>query len=122
MILEPTVVTDAPVDSDLMREETFGPVVAVIGYDDVSEALDLIHTHGKPLGMGIFSENSDFIRTVLGNTSSGGVSINNWSGNYFDDALPFGGVGTSGIGRYHSVHGFRELSHERAVFETHPEG
>ncbi|BBF99381.1 hypothetical protein Pdca_05910 [Pseudonocardia autotrophica] len=118
LVLEPTVVSGAPLDSDLMREEIFGPIVAVVGYDDLSEALELIHSHGKPLGMCVFSRDDEFVRTVLAHTSSGGVSVNNWSGNYFDDALPFGGTGASGIGRYHSVHGFRELSHERAVFRT----
>lgn len=118
LVLEPTVITDAPLDSALMREEIFGPVIAVVGYDTVAEAIDLIRSYGKPLGMCVFSHDDAFVRQILAATSSGGVSVNNWAGNYFYDALPFGGVGTSGIGRYHSRHGFREFSHERPVYQT----
>jgi aldehyde dehydrogenase (NAD+) len=119
LTLEPTILGDVPDDALVMEEEIFGPVVVVIPYDTIKEALATIHRYDKPLGFGIFSRDQDFIRTITQNTSSGGLSINGWAQHFFDGGLPFGGVNGSGVGRYHSVHGFRELSHERPVFHRH---
>lgn len=118
LTIEPTILLDTPPDALVMQEEIFGPVLPIVTYRDVSEVYSLIRKSGKPLGMNIFSERRDFIENVLRNTSSGGVSVNGWARNWPESNLPFGGINTSGTGSYHSVHGFRELSHERAVFEV----
>lgn len=118
LTIEPTILLDTPLDALVMQEEIFGPVLPIVTYRDVSEIYSFIRKSGKPLGMNIFSERHEFVEDVLRNTSSGGVSVNGWARNWPESHLPFGGVNTSGIGRYHSIHGFRELSHERAVFEV----
>ena len=71
---------------------------------------------GKPLAMYVYSNDPGFVDTILKNTSSGGVTVNGWAMHWFEPQLPFGGVNESGIGRYHGIHGFREVSHERSVF------
>jgi len=116
LTMEPTILTDVPASAEIMHEEIFGPVVVVIPYHTIQNAIDIVRTNGKPLGTLVFSNDEAFVQDVLQQTSSGGVSVNNWAGHYFDGRLPFGGVNGSGIGRYHSIYGFREFSHERAVF------
>ncbi len=116
LTMEPTILTNVPANAEIMHEEIFGPVVVLIPYETVQEAMDIVRSNGKPLGVFVFSNDEAFIQGVLQQTSSGGVSVNSWAGHYFDGRLPFGGVNGSGIGRYHSIYGFREFSHERAVF------
>ena len=77
-----------------------------------------LHEQPKPLALYVFSQSDDFIEDVLANTTSGGVTVNSCIMHVGEHNLPFGGVNNSGIGRYHGVHGFRELSHERAVLYT----
>lgn len=115
LVIEPTILIDVPAEADILSEEIFGPIVPVVGYDDVEEVVG--HTRGgtKPLAMFIFSKDDKFVEYVLENTSSGGVTVNGWAVHYWEDALPFGGVGDSGMGRYHGIAGFQELSHGRAV-------
>lgn len=117
LTMEPTILADVSPEATVMDDEIFGPVTAIIPYDDLEDALKIIHHHGKPLGFCIFSRNEAFVQEVVNNTTSGGVSVNCWIDHYFDGRLPFGGVNGSGIGHYHSIYGFREFSHQRAVFE-----
>ncbi|GAA5235149.1 aldehyde dehydrogenase family protein [Verticiella sediminum] len=116
LTMEPTILADVPPNAEIMHEEIFGPVVVIVPYDTLQDAIDFVRSNGKPLGSFIFSHDPAFIQDVLQQTSSGGVSVNVWGEHYFDGRLPFGGVNGSGVGRYHSVYGFREFSHERAVF------
>jgi len=118
LTIEPTVIIDVPHDSPLFEEEVFGPVVTVVPYDKLDDALKIVEAKEKSLSLSIFSKDAAYVAKVIDGTSSGNVSVNNWAYTYLDQRLPFGGVNGSGIGRYHSVHGFREFSHERAVFET----
>jgi len=99
-----------------MQQEIFGPVLPVMVYRELSTVVESIRQHGKPLAMYIFSENEAVVEKVLAETSSGGVTVNGWALHSADTSLPFGGVGSSGIGRYHGIHGFRELSHARSIF------
>jgi aldehyde dehydrogenase (NAD+) len=114
--VHPTVLYDVPTDALVMKEEIFGPILPVVTYDDVVEVYDSIRKRGKPLALYVFSDDMTFTDAVLANTASGGVTVNGWALHWFEPQLPFGGVNESGIGRYHGVHGFRELSHERSVF------
>lgn len=114
--LEPTILLDVPLDARVMQEEVFGPVLPVIVYDDVNEILGYVQNHGKPLATYIYSKDQQFIDHVLDHTSSGGVTLNGVILHCAESRLPFGGVNSSGIGRYHGVYGFRELSHERSIF------
>lgn len=116
LTMEPTILTDVPANAAIMHEEIFGPVLVIIPYDTIQGAINVVRANGKPLGSFIFSNDPVFVQDVLQQTSSGGVSVNVWGEHYFDGRLPFGGVNGSGVGRYHSIYGFREFSHERAVF------
>ena len=116
--VHPTILTDVPGDARILSEEVFGPILSVFTYKDVSEVYTALHKQPKPLALYVFSGDDDFIGDVLANTTSGGVTINHCMMHCMEHHLPFGGVNHSGIGRYHSVHGFRELSHERAILYT----
>lgn len=111
----PAVLLDVPPDAKVMQEEIFGPVLPVLTYDNVDDIIDIVRAGTKPLAMYIFSDDQDFVDALLAGTSSGGVTVNGWGSHWGEKALPFGGVNHSGIGRYHGIHGFKELSHERAI-------
>jgi aldehyde dehydrogenase (NAD+) len=116
LTIHPTVLLDVPADARIMREEIFGPILPVQAYRTPDEVCAAVQGGGKPLAMYIYSNDPGFVQTVMNNTSSGGVTVNGWAMHWFEPQLPFGGVNESGIGRYHGLHGFREVSHERSVF------
>ena len=116
LTIHPTVLLDPPLDTRIMREEIFGPVLPIIGYNSIDEAVDQIDETGKPLAMYIFSHDKAFVNDVLDRSSSGGVTVNHVLMHYAENRLPFGGVNGSGMGRYKGVHGFHELSNARSVF------
>jgi aldehyde dehydrogenase (NAD+) len=118
LIIEPTLLLNVPEDALIMRNEVFGPVLAVVPYKNREDVLDIVRRRGKPLGLYIYAQDQTFIDFVVHNTSSGGVSVNGWASHYFESGLPFGGVNQSGQGSYHGVHGFIELSHAKAVFQV----
>jgi aldehyde dehydrogenase (NAD+) len=101
-----------------LGEEVFGPILNVVTYKNTDEVITALQQQPKPLAMYLFSQDQIFIDSMIQNTSSGGVTVNDCTAHYQERNLPFGGVNASGIGRYHSVHGFKELSHERAVLHT----
>lgn len=98
-----------------MREELFGPLLPIFPYDSLKEALDYINGHEKPLALYIFSENTGVVEKILSQTSSGGVSVNDTISHIINPNLPFGGVGNSGMGRYHGEAGFLAFSNQRSV-------
>ncbi|WP_407333141.1 coniferyl aldehyde dehydrogenase [Enterovibrio sp. 27052020O] len=100
----------------VMQEEIFGPILPIIGYDDLSDVIDDINANPRPLGLYIQSFDKHFQNTVLNNTHAGGVCINDAAFHVVVDDLPFGGIGDSGIGSYHGVEGFRTFSHAKSVF------
>ena len=120
LTIYPTIMADVPLDSPLMQEEIFGPILPVLTYETVEEIADQVDATGKPLALYVFSENQEFVDDVLQRTSSGGVTVNNVIMHYLESRLPFGGVNSSGIGCYKGEHGFRELSHARSVFVQKP--
>jgi aldehyde dehydrogenase (NAD+) len=116
--VHPTILTNVPADARILTEETFGPILSIFPYRDISEVYDSLHKQPKPLALYVFSESEAFVEDVLANSTSGGVTVNNCILHVAEHHLPFGGVNNSGMGRYHGIHGFRELSHERAVLYT----
>lgn len=114
-VIHPTMLLEPPNHSLIMHEEIFGPLMVIKGYDDLNEVATYTRTTGKPLALYIFSKGNDAVNVLINNIASGGVSVNGWALHWFEEQLPFGGVNQSGMGRYHGEHGFRELSHERAV-------
>jgi aldehyde dehydrogenase (NAD+) len=116
--VHPTILTNVPADARILHEEVFGPILSIFTYREIGEVYETLHKQPKPLALYIFTRDDAFVEDVLANTTSGGVMINNCIMQVTEHNLPFGGVNNSGIGRYHSVHGFKELSHERAVLHT----
>ncbi len=117
-ILPPVVVLDAPQDCVLTREEIFGPILPVVGYDTLEDALDWINSHPHPLALYIFAEDRKEQSDVLDRTQSGGVTINATLLHIAQEGLPFGGIGGSGMGAYHGRAGFERFTHARGVFRT----
>ena len=110
-----TLVVDPPADSRVMAEEIFGPVLPVVPYDDLDDAIDLINTGERPLGLYVFSQDSAVAEDVLRRTSSGGACVNVCAVQGALPALGFGGIGNSGSGRHHGIAGFHEFSNPRGV-------
>ena len=117
LTIHPTLLINVPLDSSIMQDEIFGPILPILTYKNREEIYQQIDATGKPLAMYIFSPNEEFVEDVLLNTSSGGVTVNSVMMHYVEKNLPFGGVNQSGIGRCKGVFGFRELSNARSVFE-----
>ena len=113
----PTVLVDPPDGIAAMREEIFGPILPVVPYDDLDQAIQRINARPKPLALYCFSTDPGKIRHVLDRTSSGGVTVNGTMLHVAQEDLPFGGVGESGTGAYHGRDGFIRLSHARAVLK-----
>ncbi len=114
--IEPVVLLDVPSDASVLREEIFGPVLPVLTWDDTAGLTEHVRAGDKPLAIYIYSSDQNFVSEVLAGTSSGGVTVNGWADHFREPNAPFGGVGSSGMGSYHGVHGFLELSHARTVF------
>lgn len=112
----PTVIVDPDPDTMLMQEEIFGPILPVLGVDDLDDAIDFVRGRPKPLALYAFG-GDDTIRRVTMATSSGGVCANHVMFHIGPPELPFGGVGASGWGRYHGRAGFDALSNLKAVYE-----
>ncbi|MBV6659760.1 coniferyl aldehyde dehydrogenase [Pseudomonas yamanorum] len=115
--IPPTILTGVSLDTDVMLEEIFGPLLPVIAYDSIEQAIAFINARPKPLALYCFSNNSAVTNQVLEQTRSGGVTINGTMLHATQDDLPFGGVGNSGTGAYHGYDGFVRLSHARGVFK-----
>lgn len=112
----PLVVLDVTEDMNLMQEEIFGPVLPVMEYERESDAIDYVQVHPRPLALYYFSDDRTAVENMLSRTISGGVSINETFLHVAQEELPFGGVGTSGMGCYHGEYGFRTFSHRKSVF------
>ena len=114
--IHPTLLTGLTPDMLIMNEEIFGPIIPLITYENIDEAVEYIAKRDKPLALYIYSDNQANIDKVLSRTSSGGVTVNGVFSHYLENQLPFGGVNQSGIGSYHGVFGFKAFSHERAIY------
>ena len=113
------LVTGVTEDMRIAREELFGPVLPIIGYDRLEDALAYVNARPRPLALYPYGFGSRELGTILAATHSGGVTVNDWGWHVFNHDLPFGGSGPSGMGSYHGAEGFRELSHQKAVFKRH---
>lgn len=113
--IAPTLIGDIPDDAEIMHEEIFGPLLPVIGYDNIDTVIARINAEPKPLALYVWSRNEADIRKIMQQTSSGGACINHCIVQYLHGNLPFGGVNNSGMGSTRGYHGFLSFSHERAV-------
>ncbi len=116
--VQPTLLDQTPPDARVMREEIFGPLLPVIGYESLDEVIAAINADPKPLALYIYSRNRSHINQVLSQTTSGGACVNHSLVQFLQGRLPFGGVNHSGIGNAHGHYGFKAFSHERGVVQT----
>jgi coniferyl-aldehyde dehydrogenase len=114
--IAPHIVLNAPTDSALMQREIFGPILPVIEYSSLEQAIQAINKGARPLAFYPFSNDKHTIQTLLERVMSGGVSVNDALFHVAQHALPFGGVGESGMGHYHGYEGFVTFSKMRPVF------
>ena len=114
-LFAPTLVLDASDAMRAMQEEIFGPILPIVAYRDLDQALALINAGPRPLALYWFGEDRAHRDRVLANTISGGVTINDCLLHFAQEDAPFGGVGDSGQGAYHGVYGFRTFSKEKPI-------
>ncbi|GLZ87016.1 putative coniferyl aldehyde dehydrogenase [Metapseudomonas resinovorans] len=114
--LAPHLVFNVRDDMQIMQEEIFGPLLPVLGYRQLEEAVDYINAHERPLALYLFDDDSGRVQQVLRQTLSGGVSVNSVMLHVLQENLPFGGVGNSGLGHYHAEEGFQTFSKMRPIF------
>jgi coniferyl-aldehyde dehydrogenase len=100
----------------VMQEEIFGPILPVVTYDALDDAIAYVNARPRPLALYFFGNDTASQRRVVERTTSGGVLINDTILHYAQDDLPFGGIGPSGMGAYHGAEGFKTMSHAKAVF------
>ena len=112
-----TVLTNVTSDMGIMKSEIFGPILPIIAYKTLDEAVAFIQSRPKPLALYIFGSNKRDINYVLNNTTSGSTCVNNTIVQIENLNVPFGGVGMSGTGNYHGFYGFKTFSHERNIME-----
>ncbi len=110
------VLLDVHDDMRVMNEEIFGPLLPVVPYDSIDDAIEYINARPRPLALNCFDNDKRRIRRLIDHTHSGGVCVNDAVMHVAVDDLPFGGTGDSGIGRYHGYEGFKTFSNIRAVF------
>lgn len=114
--LAPTLVLGVNETMSVMQDEIFGPILPVLSYRDLDEAIDYVNAHPRPLALYYFDYDNARIGRMLAATTSGGVGINETVMHVGQDDLPFGGVGPSGMGHYHGHEGFETFSKMKPVF------
>ena len=115
--LSPTVLDNVTFEDPVMKEEIFGPVLPIVAFSSLPETLKMLKTKEKPLAAYVFTKNKQNERLILEALSFGGGAVNDTIMHVANPNLPFGGVGNSGIGRYHGKYSFRTFSHEKAVIK-----
>ena len=114
--LPPTLLLDTTEEMKVLQEEIFGPILPVVAYRSLDEAIEYVNSRPRPLALYYFGGGGETCDRVLAKTTSGNVTINDTLLHYAVGDLPFGGVGASGMGAYHGEEGFRALSHAKGVF------
>ena len=115
--LEPTILLDPSTDSAIMNDEIFGPILPILSFTDLQEVIGFVNARPKPLALYIFANSDNVVDEVISQTSSGGVCVNHSLLHYGVSDLGFGGVGDSGIGRYHGKSGFDQFSNMKSVLK-----
>ena len=113
--LEPTILPDVDFDHEIMKEEIFGPLLPIIEYDDINNIIRIIKAHEKPLACYVFTRDEDTAKHIINSISYGGGCINDVILQVSNHYMPFGGVGSSGVGSYHGKFGFDTFSHKKSI-------
>jgi aldehyde dehydrogenase (NAD+) len=115
LYIAPTAMIDAPLDSPVMQEEVFGPILPIVEVRSVREAIDWVNDRPAPLAVYVFAEEADVADRILQGTGSGDAGVNECTIHPILNDFPFGGLGNSGMGRYHGQWGFEAFSNPRGV-------
>jgi aldehyde dehydrogenase (NAD+) len=116
--IAPTLLEPKSIDSPIMKEEIFGPMLPILEFEQLNDALALIELNPFPLACYVFSDDQKFISRVLKEVSFGGGCVNNCLLHFANPELPFGGVGSSGHGSYHGRKSFEVFSHQKSILST----
>ena len=117
LYIAPTIIDNVSLEHKVMQEEIFGPVLPVMSYDDLTQAISLVNRLPKPLSLYFFSRDKKNQDRIQRETTSGGLCINDTIAQLVTSYLPFGGVGTSGFGNYHGKYSFNTFSHNKGVLK-----
>lgn len=117
LYMDPTLIIKPDLNSPLMSDEIFGPILPILVYEDLDNVIKFINHREKPLALYYFSESKKKIKYVLTSTTSGGVTINDTIIHVANPNLPFGGVGNSGVGKYHGKESFETFTHNKSVMK-----
>ena len=115
--IEPTVLTDVELTDAVMQEEIFGPILPVIAYDNLSEAIGWVKSRPRPLSCYVFTDDPSIKNRILKEISFGGGAVNDAVMHISNSQLPFGGVGESGMGSYHGFAGFQSFTHYKSILD-----
>jgi aldehyde dehydrogenase (NAD+) len=118
LFIEPTVISNVSMDTDVMKEEIFGPILPVIPFSSREEALTIIAQNKNPLAFYVFTSSNAKEKDWLNSVSFGGGCLNNASWHLTNHNLPFGGRGFSGSGQYHGKYSFETFSHKKSIMKT----
>ena len=117
LYFEPTLITNIKENSKIMEEEIFGPILPVLEFEDINKVINYVNNREKPLALYYFSESKSNIDMILNSTTAGGVTINDTIIHVASSYLPFGGVGSSGMGAYHGKASFDTFTHMKSVIQ-----
>jgi len=112
---EPTILDEVNFDLPVMQQEIFGPVLPVLSFHDMDEVISRVNARPRPLALYIFSKSHSFQKKIIGSIPAGGVTVNDTLMHIASNKLPFGGVGNSGIGKYHGYFSFETFSNAKPV-------
>lgn len=120
--ISPTIVSNLKEDATLLKEEIFGPILPIVTFNSLDEAIAYVNSKERPLALYIYSKNKRNIKKIVKNTRAGGTCINHNVIHYANHNLPFGGINNSGIGKSHGLFGFKAFSNQRAVVKQYTYG
>jgi aldehyde dehydrogenase (NAD+) len=120
--IQPTLITNVSLDSEIMEQEIFGPVLPIISFKNVEEVINHVNSKEKPLALYIYSNKKANINYLIKNTRAGGTCVNSNDIHFFNNNLPFGGSNNSGIGKSHGFFGFQAFSNARSIYNQHIPG
>jgi aldehyde dehydrogenase (NAD+) len=116
--IEPTIFYPASWNEPIMQDEIFGPILPIITYSDLNDVISKINNRPKPLSLYLFTEDKIIRRRIINEISFGGGAINNTIMHFISPFLPFGGVGASGMGKYHGKYSFDTFSHFKSILKS----